>query len=148
MSKKVLYLIFVLFFAAGLSVLADQYDQPQQKETSAEMTGKATLTAELVDQEQLAAKKMATVRVTVSGVELAQLPMHETSRTKPVGGTMKSHSGAHIHFQLDDGPIIVSPVTELSFAELTPGEHTLKITASSADHKPISETKTLTFNIQ
>ena len=98
----------------------------------------ATLTARLVDPEKKAKQKTATVEVTVGGVQ-----MIDPAKTgeKPLKGQ------AHLHYRVDDGPVIATTTTKLSFHELTPGVHKIMIMLAANDHSPLGPQETLTVTI-
>ena len=99
---------------------------------------KPTMTAKLVDPEKKAAEKAATVEVTTSGVELTDPAI---SREKAVPGQ------AHLHYQLDKGPVVATPTAKLSYHELTPGTHTILVVLAGNDHKPLGPQQQLTVTV-
>ena len=99
---------------------------------------KATMTAKLVDAEKKAAEKAATVEVTTSGVELVDPAM---SKEKAVPGQ------AHLHYQVDKGPVVATPSAKLSFHELTPGTHTILVVLAGNDHQPLGPREQLTVTV-
>jgi hypothetical protein len=99
---------------------------------------KPAMTAKLVDPEKKAAERGATVEVTVSGVQL----------TDPATADEKAAAGqAHLHYQVDKGPVIATTATKLSFHELTPGSHTIVVILAGNDHKPLGPRQQLTVNV-
>ncbi|PWT89692.1 MAG: hypothetical protein C5B54_08510 [Acidobacteria bacterium] len=118
-------------------VLAQYSSSPDTSASTASTASQnAKLTAKLVDEQSEAKQKMATVQVSVSGVTMSE--MH--------GGDMH-HQGAHLHYQVDNGPIVVSPSKTMSFANLSSGSHTITVTVADANHQPISEPQTLNVTI-
>ena len=99
---------------------------------------KPTMTAKLVDPEKKAAAGGATVEVTTSGVELTDPAI---ANEKPVAGQ------AHLHYQVDKGPVIATPTAKLSFHDLAPGSHTITVALVGNDHKPLGSQQTLTVNV-
>lgn len=99
---------------------------------------KATMTAKLVDADKKAEEKAATVEVTTSGVELVDPAM---SKEKAVPGQ------AHLHYQVDKGPVVATPSAKLSFHELTPGPHTILVVLAGNDHKPLGPQQELTVTV-
>lgn len=97
-----------------------------------------TLTARLIDPEKKAKEKTATVEVTVGGVQ-----MIDPAKTgeKPLKGQ------AHLHYRVDDGPVIATTTTKLSFHELTPGVHKITVMLAANDHRPLGPQETLTVKI-
>lgn len=99
---------------------------------------KAVMTAKLVDADKKAAERAATVEVTVSGVELVDPAM---SKEKDVPGQ------AHLHYQVDKGPVVATPSAKLSFHELAPGPHTIVVVLAGNDHKPLGPQQQLTVTV-
>lgn len=99
---------------------------------------KPVMTAKLIDAEKKAAARAATVEVTTSGVELTDPAI---SKEKPVPGQ------GHLHYQLDNGPIIATPAAKLSFHELAPGAHTIVVMLAGNDHKPLGPQQRLTVTV-
>ena len=99
---------------------------------------KATMTAKLVDADKKAAEKTATVEVTISGVELVDPAM---SKEKAVPGQ------AHLHYQVDKGPVVATPSAKLSFHDLTPGTHTILVVLAGNDHQPLGPQEQLTVTV-
>jgi hypothetical protein len=98
----------------------------------------ATLTAKLVDPEKKAKEKAATVQVTVKGVALI-----DPASVKE----MPRNGQGHLHYRVDDGPVIATTAPKLSFHELTPGQHKILIMLAANDHKPLGPEQTLTVTI-
>jgi hypothetical protein len=99
---------------------------------------KATMTATLVDAEKKAAEKAATVEVTTSGVQLVDPAI---SKEKAVPGQ------AHLHYQVDKGPVVATPSAKLSFHDLTPGTHTILVVLAGNDHEPLGPQQQLTITV-
>jgi hypothetical protein len=97
-----------------------------------------TLKATLVDAAKKAAKKTATVQVTVSGVKLID---PDKTNGQPQKGE------GHLHYQLDNGPVIATTALKLSFHGLSSGQHTLVVMLAGNDHEPLGPKETLTFDI-
>ena len=97
-----------------------------------------TAMARLVDTEKKAAGRAATVEVTVSGVALTDPAM---ANEKPVAGQ------AHLHYQVDKGPVVATTAAKLSFHELTPGSHTIVVVLAGNDHKPLGPQQQLTVTV-
>jgi hypothetical protein len=142
----------VLGLSAGLA--SGQYEsKPADKPKPAEHSGMhaehgqaqaakagkgATLTATLVDAEAKARQQAATVKVDVAGVKLTDPAL---SKEKPVAGQ------GHLHYQVDDGPIIATTAPKLSFHGLKPGAHRVKVTLAANDHSPLGPEQTLDVTI-
>jgi hypothetical protein len=99
---------------------------------------KPSMTAKLIDPDKKAASRAATVEITTSGVELVD-PGVSMEKSVPGQG--------HLHYQVDQGPVIATPSAKLSFHELTPGEHTIVIVLAGNDHKPLGPQQTLKVTI-
>lgn len=93
-----------------------------------------SMTAELVDAERKALKKSATVSVHVSGIELVD----------PASVKEKAADGqGHLHYRVDEGPVIATTATKLSFHELGTGPHTITVVLAGNDHAPLGPSVTL-----
>lgn len=113
---------------------SDEKDEPvaQAKE-------KPTLAAKLVDESKNTARKALTVEVTVAGIEIVD-PLD-------AGNSGKGGGQAHVHYALDDGPVIATAMKKLSFHGLRSGPHKLKVVLATNDHKPIGTEQTLDVTI-
>jgi hypothetical protein len=98
----------------------------------------AAIDAKLVDPEQKAQKKAATVTVKVTGVAMID--------PATVGEKPKAGQG-HLHYQVDDGPIIATTATKLSFHELKPGPHRIEVVLAANDHNPLGLKATLNVTV-
>jgi len=98
----------------------------------------ATLKASLVDADAKAKKQAATVKVDVAGVELVD---PATVNEKPMAGQ------GHLHYQVDDGPVIATTTTKLSFHGLKSGAHHIKVMLAGNDHSPLGPEKTLDVTV-
>ncbi len=96
------------------------------------------LTATLLDEPQRAKEGEATVKVHVTGVKLTD---PDSVNEQPKAGE------AHIHYRLDDGPVIATTATKLGFHDLTPGEHRISVMLAGNDHEPLGPEQTLTVTI-
>ena len=97
-----------------------------------------TLKATLVDAAKKAAANTATVQVIVSGVKLI-----DPDKTH---GQVKKGEG-HLHYQLDNGPVIATTAPKLSFHGLSSGPHTLVVMLAGNNHEPLGPKEVLTFEI-
>jgi hypothetical protein len=96
------------------------------------------LSAALVQREQKAKAREATVQVQVAGVEMVD----------PASADEKPQQGqAHLHYQLDSGPIIATTATKLSFHKLSPGKHQITVVLSGNDHNPLGPKETLQVTV-
>lgn len=98
----------------------------------------ATLDASLVNPEKNSAKKAATVQVKVDGVELVD-PASVNEQPKAGQG--------HLHYRVDDDPVIATTTTKLSFHDLKPGAHKIVVMLAANDHSPLGPQKTLDVTI-
>ena len=97
-----------------------------------------TMDAKLVDADKKAAKKEATVTVTVTGVVM----------TDPASAGEKPMKGqGHLHYRVDDGPIIATTATKLSFHDLKPGAHKFEVVLAANDHNPLGPKQTLNVTV-
>lgn len=113
---------------------SDEKDEPvaQAKE-------KPTLTAKLVDESKNTARKALTVEVTVAGIEIID-PLD-------AGNSGKGGGQAHVHYALDDGPVIATSMKKLSYHGLRSGPHKLKVVLATNDHKPLGTEQTIDITI-
>jgi hypothetical protein len=95
---------------------------------------KLGMQASLVDVDANAAKASAVVRVDVTGAELI-----DPALAKPGSKTVQ----AHLHYKVDDGPVIATPVAKLAFHELASGRHRIEVVLADSDHKPLGPSQTL-----
>jgi hypothetical protein len=98
----------------------------------------ATLTASLVDAEAKARQQAATVKVDVTGVKMTDPGL---VKEKPMAGQ------GHLHYQVDDGPVIATTTQKLSFHGLKPGAHRVKVALAANDHSPLGPEQTLDVTI-
>ena len=115
----------------------DHSDMAKQEMAKSKMSD-ATMTAKLVDPEAKAQKKEATVMVDVKGVKLTD---PATANEQPKAGQ------AHLHYQVDDGPVIATTSPKLSFHGLSSGAHKITVTLAANDHSPLGPPQTLTVTI-
>jgi hypothetical protein len=92
------------------------------------------LEASLHDAERLAEKAAAKIEARVSGLELVD-PASVREQARPGQG--------HLHYRVDDGPVIATTATQLSFHELAPGAHRFEVTLVGNDHQPLGPSETL-----
>jgi len=98
----------------------------------------ATLSAKLVDPEKKAKEKTATVEVTTKGVALI-----DPAEVKEI----PKNGQGHLHYRVDDGPVIATTAPKLSFHELSPGQHKIVVMLVANDHSPLGPEQTLTITI-
>jgi hypothetical protein len=97
-----------------------------------------SLTAKLVDAENKALKKSATVEVKVAGVKIVD---PSSVNEKPVKGQ------GHLHYQIDDGPVIATTATKLSFHGLNSGKREIKVMLAANDHLALGPTQILEVTV-
>ena len=96
------------------------------------------LTAELVDAQAKAKQKAATVKVSVTGVRLVDPGLVKEKPRKGQG---------HLHYRVDNGPVVATTAAKLSFHELSPGAHKIHVALAANDHTPLGPEQTLTVTI-
>lgn len=121
-----------------INVLAGAQDKSMKSSESKQAGTTATLTARLVDPEKKAKDKTATVEVTVKGVALID---PATVKEQPRKGQ------GHLHYRVDDGPVIATTAPKLSFHELSPGQHKILVMLAANDHSPLGPQQTLNVTI-
>jgi hypothetical protein len=126
----------------GLSIWVDAQDRPKLSEGAPQTQPGAghppALAAKLIDPEKKAKQQAATVAVQVAGVQLVD-PAAVHEQPQPGQG--------HLHYQIDDGPVIATTATKLSFHELSFGQHKITVILAGNDHKPLGPQETLTVTI-
>jgi hypothetical protein len=118
--------------------VSGQYGSNTNSQAGTMRRGTATLTAKLVDPEKKAQQKAATVAVKVTGIRLIDPAM---VNERPRAGQ------GHLHYQVDNGPIIATTTTKLSFHGLTTGPHTIVVMLAGNDHNPLGPQETLNVTI-
>jgi hypothetical protein len=98
----------------------------------------AALTATLVNPEHNAKERAATVQVTIAGVEMVD---PAAVKEEPKAGQ------AHLHYQVDNGPVVATTATKLSFHDLSAGQHTIVVMLAGNNHSPLGPKATLNVSI-
>ncbi len=106
--------------------------------TTAMPQGAISLKAKLMDPEKNAKTKTAVVAVEVVGVSLVDPALSEG---KPVA------QQGHLHYRVDNGYVIATPYSKLSFHDLAPGTHQISVFLAGNDHSPLGPQQTLTVKI-
>jgi hypothetical protein len=132
--------VVIAGFGLALALGPDANGQYAGKpaETPARMAGEASLSAKLVDPAEKAKKQAATVQVVVKGVRIVDPAL---SGEKPIKGQ------GHLHYQVDDGPVIATTAPKLSFHGLKPGTHTVTVALAANDHSPLGPQEKLSVLI-
>lgn len=120
-----------LLMPSALRTLPTQDDKKDKKEAP-------TLSIKLVDEEAKKKQMAATVQATVTGLEIID--------PATVNEVAKAGQG-HLHYQVDDGPIIATTVLKLSFHALKAGKHTIKVSLAGNDHKGLGVEQTVSVDI-
>ena len=114
-------------------------DKPADtRQTTPGSGGEITFRANLVNPTVKAAQKSATVEVKVTGVNLID---PDTTDGKPHAGQ------AHLHYQLDGGPVVATTAMKLSYHGLTPGQHKIVVSLAENDHTSTGNQTTLTVQV-
>lgn len=113
---------------------------PDEPVKSASMKGahEPTMQAKLIDADEKAKKNSATVSVEVHGLKLID---PAAVKEKPAKGQ------GHLHYRVDNGPIIATTATKLSFHELASGAHTFTVILAANDHSPLGPSATLNVTV-
>jgi hypothetical protein len=137
--KTIALISMLSLLMLSLNVVAGVPASGRSMKAGASKSGtKATLTAKLVDPEKKAKEKAATVQVTVKGVTLIDPAV---VKERPRNGQ------GHLHYRVDDGPVIATTAPKLSFHELSPGQHKIVVMLAANDHSPLGPEQTLTITI-
>lgn len=96
------------------------------------------LTATLVNPEHNAKEHAATVQVNIAGVEMVD---PAAVKEEPKDGQ------GHLHYRLDNGPVVATTATKLSFHDLPSGQHTIVVMLAGNDHSPLGPQTTLKVTI-
>jgi hypothetical protein len=130
-------LSFVLLAIVHPADAQERYGATQHQGTKA--AGHASgLTATLVNPEHNAKEHAATVQVTIAGVEMVD---PATVKEEPKAGQ------GHLHYQVDNGPVVATTATKLSFHDLSSGQHTIVVMLAGNDHSPLGPKATLNVSI-
>lgn len=137
-TRKLMPVMLIVLTLVFTVIASAQYGSGAKPQTSSAAQGTPTLTAKLVDPEKKAQQKAATVDVKVTGIKIID---PATVNEKPIAGQ------GHLHYQVDDGPIIATTTMKLSFHGLTPGSHKIVVTLAGNDHNPLGPQETLNVTI-
>jgi len=132
------YTLILGVLMCGFTVFVSGQYRPDTNPQGTMAKGTPTMTATLVDPEKKAQQKAATVDVKVTGIKLID-PAKANEMPKAGEG--------HLHYQVDDGPMIATPTTKLSFHGLTPGQHKILVVLAGNDHNPLGPQQTLEVTI-
>jgi hypothetical protein len=144
MMKNLRLVAFIaLTLTIGLSALAQDKPKTDPAGQSAnQVVGQvgqtATMTASLIDAEKNAKDKSATVEVRVTGVELIDPALTNKQPMKGQG---------HLHYQVDDGPVVATTAPKLSFHGLSSGKHKIVVMLVNNDHSPAGPQQTMEITV-
>ena len=125
-----------LAVALGPRAHAQTYSgQPADK--VARMDG-ASMSAKLVNPMEKAKKQAATVEVAVKGIRIVDPALSGEKAIKGEG---------HLHYQVDDGPVVATTAPKLSFHGLKPGAHSITVVLAANDHTPLGPQEKLTVTV-
>ena len=144
MMKDLRIVAFIaLTLTLGLSAIAQ--DKPRSeadKQSANQVVGQvgqtATMTASLIDAEKNARDKSATVEVRVTGIELIDPALTNKQPMKGQG---------HLHYQVDDGPVVATTAPKLSFHGLSSGKHKIVVMLANNDHSPAGPQQTMEITV-
>jgi hypothetical protein len=131
-------LVFTLTIGLAATAQDKAKNEPAPLNANQVVGQTATLTASLIDAEKNAKEKTATVEVRLTGVELIDPAM---TNKRPMKGQ------GHLHYQVDNGPVIATTAPKLSFHELSPGKHKIVIMLANNDHSPAGPQQTLEITV-
>jgi hypothetical protein len=138
-ARRLTSVAILTVLAMAFSLVANaQYASSSKPKSNAPSKGTPTLTAKLIDPEKKAQQKAATVDVRVTGIRIID-PARVNEQPRAGQG--------HLHYQVDDGPIIATTTTKLSFHGLTPGPHKIVVMLAGNDHNPLGPQEILNVTI-
>lgn len=88
----------------------------------------SAMTARLIDAKKNAKQHTVIVDVQVSGIQLID-PMYVTNKSDP--------TQAHLHYQVDNGVVIATPSSKMSFHGLVTGRHHIAVQLANAQHAAV-----------
>ncbi|MHB2026643.1 MAG: hypothetical protein ACYCPQ_08420 [Elusimicrobiota bacterium] len=146
MNPRIASVIIALIFFAGFFGYASAQSQPDQdpgrliggEDIAIHLKRKAgpSLSARLFEVHIKALKKSATVIVRVRGIKLVDPDSVNEIPAKGQG---------HLHYRLDDGPIIATTATTLSFHDLSSGHHSIVVNLAANNHSLLGPRQVLEF---
>ncbi len=101
-------------------------------------TGKGMLAVTLLDQDHQANLKSAAVEVKVMGIRLIDSSL-ASEVTVPGQG--------HLRYKIDEGPVIATTATKLTFQELSSGFHQITVWLADNNHQLLGPYQTFTVRI-
>ena len=137
LRRTAVIIVAGLGLALGLAPCAYAQYAGRPADKPARLDG-ASMTAKLVDPVEKAKKQAATVQVAVKGVRIVDPAL---SGEKPIKGQ------GHLHYQVDDGPVVATTAPKLSFHGLKPGSHTITVVLAANDHSPLGPQEKLTVSV-
>ena len=97
----------------------------------------ASLQAHLVDEKENARAHLAVVQVEVHGISLVS-PFEARAPTPGEG---------HLHYRVDNGPLIDTAASELGFRGFSPGTHTIDVFLAGNDHTHLGPSAQLKIEV-
>lgn len=139
MKKSVVFClaIYALTFYA-VPIFAENAYPDSAEKTAIPQSSDLALKADFVDKDIKAKAQSATVKVDVQGIQIID-PAEVNEIAAPSQG--------HLHYQVDNGPVIATTAKKLSFHGLTKGSHTIQVVLAGNDHKPLGPQQTLSVDI-
>ena len=138
-ARRLTSVSIMTVLAMALIVVANaQYGSSSKPKSNAAGKGTPTLTAKLIDAEKKALQQAATVDVKVTGIRIIDPAI---VKERPRAGQ------GHLHYQVDDGPVIATTAMKLSFHGLTTGPHKIVVMLAGNDHNPLGPQETLNVTI-
>ena len=129
-----------ILFAAGMAVTATLIAAVDLNVTPIvdHGTGQGVIAVTLLNAAQQASAKSATVDVKVAGLNLVD--------PATVGNVAQAGQG-HLHYKVDDGPVIATTATQLTFQELSTGSHQITVWLAGNDNQLLGPYQTFTVRI-
>lgn len=142
MIKGVASIAMVSTMVLVLSIGAGAVEAPKLSEGIQALSPEAgpapELSAALNDPDKKAQEQTATVEVKVSGIQLIDPAAVNEQPQKGQG---------HLPYHVDNGPVVATTATKLSFHELSTGSHKITVLLVGNAHQPLGPRETLTVNI-
>ena len=131
----------VFALTAALAALYGPARAEQDSQTVQQISSNGSsqeLIVELMDPENKAKKRSATVEVDVKGIRIMDPDKEKEEPRRGIG---------HFQYRLDEGTVIASTSRKMSFHELTPGRHKIEVSVAGSDYEPLGLKGTLYIEI-